>query len=205
MDIKLLKDYQKLIYKIASKFKYDNKEDMVQAGYLGLIKAYKNYNKNSEAKFSTYAYQYIFGEMYEASSKSKNIFLNKNTIRIYKNVEKAKELLTQKYKREVSYKEVAEYLNLDINDIICIMNSIKCSISLDDKELNISRKEHIEDLILLKEALSELNKVEKEVIKSRYLEDNTQEETAKILGLTQVKVSRIEKGSKRKLREFINN
>ena len=57
-------EYSNLIYKIASYFKgYKNKDDLYQAGYMGLIMAYKNYNQNENTKFTTYAYSYIFGEM----------------------------------------------------------------------------------------------------------------------------------------------
>lgn len=204
MDINILKEYEKLIYKLAGKFYKDERDDMIQAGYLGLIKAYRKFNPEYGVKFSTYAYQYIFGEMYETSSKSKDIFLNKNTLKLYKSIERTRELLTQKYGRDVSYREVSEYLNLDIGDVMCIINSIRYTVSIDDLELNISRKEHIEDLILLKESLNKLNNIEKSVIKYRYIDDNTQEETAKKLGLTQVKVSRIENVSKKKMHEFIN-
>ena len=54
-----------LIKKIATKFYNASFEDLFQAGCMGVIKAYKNYQKNGNTKFSTYAYDYIFGEMYE--------------------------------------------------------------------------------------------------------------------------------------------
>ena len=54
-----------MIYKIAYKYsKYYSIEDLFQVGVIGLMKAKKNYKMNSSTKFSTYAYNYIFGEMY---------------------------------------------------------------------------------------------------------------------------------------------
>ena len=61
---KLIKDNEKLIYSIAKRFYNMDLEDLYQAGCLGIHKAYKQYSLDSKAKFSTFAYQYIFGEMY---------------------------------------------------------------------------------------------------------------------------------------------
>ena len=45
--------HEKLIYKIASKFHEVPREDLYQAGVIGIIKAYNNYNQQSETKFTT--------------------------------------------------------------------------------------------------------------------------------------------------------
>ena len=79
------------------------------------------------------------------------------------------------------------------------------SISIENTELNLSRRDNIDDMILLKESLEQLSSLEKSVIEKRYMNDLSQDETAKTLGLSQVKVSRIEKKSKEKMREFIRN
>ena len=74
----LIKANEGLIYKIASKYsKYYNIEDLYQVGSIGIIKAYKKYREDCNAKFSTYAYNYIFGEMY-ALANNKEIKLNKD-------------------------------------------------------------------------------------------------------------------------------
>ena len=53
-----------LIYMIAKKFYNVSKEDLFQAGVLGLLKAYQNYDESYGAKFTSFAYTYIYGEMY---------------------------------------------------------------------------------------------------------------------------------------------
>ena len=54
---KAINDNQRLVYSIASSFpNYRNKEDLYQAGYLGIIKAFNNYDPGLNCKFSTYAY-----------------------------------------------------------------------------------------------------------------------------------------------------
>ena len=204
MEEDILK-YEPLVNSIASKFYNVPKEDLIQAGFLGLTKARENYNINSGCKFSTYAYQYIYGEMYTTAFGSKPIYVNKDAMRIYNKVKKARELMMQKENRNVTYDEVCKYLNIDINTFLDILNSLSANISIENTELNLTKHDNIDELILLKESLEILSSLEKSVMNMRYLNDLSQDETAKVLGLSQVRVSRIEKTSKEKMREFITN
>ena len=68
----LIDTHMGLIKKIANKFYNASREDLIQVGVIGLLKAYQNF-KAGEAKFSTYAYPYIFGEMYQLVNANKNI------------------------------------------------------------------------------------------------------------------------------------
>ena len=198
-------EYEGLVYSLSNKCYGAEKEDLIQAGFLGLTKALKNYNPESGTKFSTYAYEYIYGEMYETANGTKPIRIRKEQMRLYKSVIKTRELLTQKYGRDVSYEETAAFLNIDYGLLTDILNSLSASISIENTELNLSRRDNIDDMILLKESLEQLSSLEKSVIEKRYMNDLSQDETAKTLGLSQVKVSRIEKKSKEKMREFIRN
>ena len=74
--------YEKLIYKIARKFYNVELDDLYQAGCIGLIKAYRNYDETSPVPFMNYAYKYIFGEMYDLANKSRDIKLNKAYLKL---------------------------------------------------------------------------------------------------------------------------
>ena len=78
----IVKSSAGLIWKIAKNFYGVDKNDLYQAGVLGVIKAYQNYKDDGITKFSTYAYNYIFGEMYMLAN-NKEIKLNKNINLIY--------------------------------------------------------------------------------------------------------------------------
>ena len=109
------------IKSIAKKFYNVESVDLYQSGYIGALKALKNFDFNSDIKFSTFAYKYIFGEMYEFAKNNRNIKLNKTYLKIYKQIENAKSLLTQKFNKEPSLNEISMYLEIDlslINDVI---------------------------------------------------------------------------------------
>ena len=197
-----------LIRKIANKFYNTEKEDLIQVGVIGLLKAYQNFKDNGETKFSTYAYTYIFGEMYQLVNSNRNIKISKDLLKIYKMVEKTRYELAQRMKRIPSNEEVALFLELDINMVNDAINSAQVMMSLDDEasELNLhevipDKKSINSDLkIDLDDSFKVLNSCEQEIIRSRYYEDLTQSEVARKLNMTQVMVSRYEKKSLEKMR-----
>ena len=69
----LIETHMGLIKKIANKFYNCSRDDLIQVGVIGLLKAYQNYKDTQSAKFSTYAYPYIFGEMYQLVHASRDI------------------------------------------------------------------------------------------------------------------------------------
>lgn len=202
---------EKLIYKIASKFFDVPKEDLYQAGVIGIIKAYKNYKQDSTTKFTTYAYNYIYGEMYELANNLRSIKLSKDVLKIYKQIEKTKYLLAQQLNRIPSIQEISSYLQIDELLINQIINSTNQIMSLDEDEKRplyetVSNETKIpqSQIIDIKDSINTLDECEKEIIKYRYFKDYTQSETAKILGISQVKVSRYEKKSLTKMYNYLN-
>ena len=201
------------IMSIAKKFYNVEKSDLYQAGYIGAMKALKNYNNNSGVQFSTFAYKYIFGEMYELAKNNRNIKLNKNYLKLYKQIESAKTLLTQKFNREPSYQEISNYLEIELSLINDVVITCKKIISLDEESELLSDSNlyaitgssyDYDTKILISDSLEELDEMERKVINMRYFNDYTQQEIANILGINQVKVSRLENKGKRKIKEYIN-
>ena len=205
-------DLKHLIMSIANKFYNVEKKDLYQVGYIGAIKAYNNYTDDSNVKFTTFAYKYIFGEMYELAKNNRNIKLNKKIISLYKKIEHTKTILTQKFNRVPSLEEISRFLEIDtsvINDCIITCANI---ISLDNESdvLNesnlytvIGTSPNYDDSILINSAIEYLDDLEKQVINYRYYYGYSQQEIADMLGINQVKVSRLETSSKRKIKEYI--
>ena len=199
----LIIDNTKLIYSIMKYFKnYNSKEDLFQAGCLGLVDAYKKYNPNMGCKFTTYAYTYILGEMRKLVREDKGIKISRQITKLNLKIEKANILLSQKLMRQPSVDEIANYLEVPIYLVSEAINSLNPISSIDEAIVSDSKdmtlqdiigySENIDDLIMLREELKNLNNEEYELINNRYMNDLTQSETSKIMGMSQVQVSRKE-------------
>ena len=96
MTNEMVLEYEPYIYGIAKKFNgYKNKEDLIQVGYMGLVMALKNYKEDTNTKFSTYAYKYIYGEMCKLVREDKSIKLNRNMTKLRNSLENAKNILSK--------------------------------------------------------------------------------------------------------------
>jgi len=205
----LVLNNQNLIYSIALKFKGDL-EDLFQVGCIGLINAYKNYDNSQPTKFTTYAYPYIFGEIYKYVLRNKNIKLTPELAKLNTGINKAEEYLTQKLKRQPTDLEIASFLEIPPSQIAEVRNILETT-SLDDdtKDYDLYNfygfdENNKDDLILLRDAINKLEEHEKELILKRYYYNMTQTEIAKQNGVNQVKVSREEGKVLTKLRSYIN-
>lgn len=211
-EYELIQKYEKLIYKIAKKFYNVELDDLYQAGCIGLIKAYRNYDASVNDNFINFAYKYIFGEMYELANKSRDIKLNKAYLKLYKKIEEARMHLASINGKMPSNTELCLYLEIDESLYYEVVTLTTKMMSIDDEfaTLNgnlsikecIGREENWDNQILVNDSLASLNDMERKVIKIRYFEDLTQAQTASALGISQVKVSRIEQKGKQKIKSY---
>lgn len=195
----LISKNKNLIYKIASYYAdANNLEDLFQVGCIGMIKAYKNYDKSKNTKFTSFAYIYIMGEMKEYLRTNRNIKLSKDMLKLSLKIEKVRILLTQKMMREPSTYELATYLELPHDIVIDAFLNLN-SVSLDKEneagdlyDIIPSKNYNYEDFIMLMDEIDSLKEPDRTIIIQRYLQDHTQSEVAQNLGLNQVFVSRTE-------------
>lgn len=213
-ETKLIEKYEGLIFKIAKKFYNVELSDLYQAGCIGLIKAYRKYDQSRGESFINYAYMHIFGEMYELTNKSRDIQLNKAYLKAYKLIKLSETKLYDKLGRKPSLNEISIDTNIPESMIseILLLTSQMLSIEEEYQTLNgdtvaikdcIGESTDVDSQILINESLNNLEPLEQDVIKIRYFNDLTQVETAKVLGISQVKVSRIENKGKQKIKEYI--
>ncbi len=200
-----------LIKHIAAKFYEVPFEDLMQAGAIGVLKAYKNYRQNNNVKFSSYAYDYIFGEMYELVMKNRKIKVTKDILKLAKQIEHARNALSLKLGKIPNYEELSQYLEIPLTQIAEVLYVTREMTSLDDntkeaRELyeTIPSKESIslEEKLTLEEGIESLEEEEQKIIKYRYFNDLTQSETAKKMRMSQVMISRYEQKSLKKLRLY---
>ena len=201
-----------LVHACANRFRnrgvpYD---DLFQAGCVGLIKAASGFDDTRGFKFSTYAVPAILGEI-------KRIFRDGGSVKIGRAAkEKGRELLkiyerlADEKGREPDISEVARLAGTEVTEAALILSASLPAVSLtsreDSSENDIpveSPEESCAELLDLNDALERLNDDERQLIKCRYFEFMTQCDTAKTLRMTQVQVSRREKGILLKLRKML--
>ena len=197
---KLVNENLKLVHACAHKMQFKGIEydELYSAGCIGLVKAAKRFDESKGFKFSTYAVPVILGEI-------KQLFRDNNPIKISRAVKdlgnKANKAIIElklNLGREPTLSEIAEITGASSEEVTYALNAIRTLKSLDTDEV-IERKVYIsiEDTLINKvsinQLIEELNENDKILLKLRYFSDKTQNETAKIMGLSQVQVSRKEK------------
>lgn len=198
-------DNQNYIYAIVNKYKnYAEVEDLYQVAIMGIIKASRKFNADYNVKFTTYAYTYIIGEINLFLNKNHHIKISKEYLAIYKQIIKAKNILTQKLMKEPTTFELAIFLEIDekvINNVIQMVSSVDSldrTIKSDGKDLSlydtidVASVDNEINYFALKDEINKLDEQSKRLIEERYFQDKTQSETAAILGINQVQVSRNE-------------
>ncbi len=206
IEVDRLMENEGLVYSIIHRFGKVgvDEEDLYQVGMIGLLNASRNYKEDSGAKFSTYAYKYILGEISEYLRKSRPLKVNKETIQLERLARTTGEYMTQQLGRIPTLTEVSLYLNIPEEKLIEAkqateyVESFDYPICEDGKEINLYDAVPMEEcayqaeMIDLKTALEKLPEEERTLIESRYFEGRTQQETSSLLGISQVQVSRKE-------------
>ena len=196
---KIIHDNQALIYSVIKRFKKGEIDDLYQAGCLGIIKAYQNYNNSMETKFSTYAYPFIVGEIYKLYTNNRNIHMSPMNVKLLYAIKKTQNKLTNHLGRIPTNNEIATFLEIDeskLNDLLMMEDTESLDYNYDNCNLyDFIEQENVskDDLIDLKNALLSLNQEEKELIKARYFNNINQKDLANLYNTNQVKISRDEK------------
>lgn len=196
-----LLEYDGLIYSIIGKYKGYDMEDLYQVAIIGLIDALKHYKTDYNTKFSSFAYYYIVGEVNKYIRENSSIKVSRSLVELKKKILKTKEIMTQKLGRIPTNLEISLYLEIDEKLVDEALISTDSITSLEDSYLEATSYDNTSAEVLdLKNELDKLSLEEKKLIYSRYYEELTQSETSKVLGISQVQVSRNESKILKKLK-----
>ena len=207
---KLVTDNLGLIWNIIKRFKGrgTEQEDLFQIGCIGLIKAIDNFNLDMDVAFSTYAVPMIIGEIKRFLRDDGIIKVSRNVKNLARKIHFDREALSKDLNREPTIEELSQYSGVNKEDIVLAMESsanlqyLYDTIHQDDGSpvllIDKISEDSIEDSnmvdrIALKDVLQNLDSKSRQIIMLRYFKDKTQVQVAKMLGISQVQVSRIEK------------
>lgn len=209
---KLIQDNNGLIWSIVRRFNgrgYDT-EDLYQIGCIGFIKAIQRFDTSFEVRLSTYAVPYILGEIKRYIRDDGPIKISRSIKELNVKIKEVQKQYLNKYGKEINLEELAKELKTSKEEIAMAMDSTRPVDSIEeasyrdnktDKTISIieqistgkDEETEITNRITIKNMINELNDKEKEIILLRYYKQKTQMQVSKILGITQVQVSRIER------------
>lgn len=179
-------------------------EDLFQAGCMGLVKATDAFDWERGVRFSTYAVPVILGEMRRLFRDGGTVKVSRTLKELSMRVMRERDRFYTQTGREPAILELAQRMNESVEDIVEAIGAAAPAISLtgtdeedgQNSQMDIpveSEEERITDLLALKQAMGILPAKDRSLIIFRYFQGKTQTETAKLLGMTQVQVSRREK------------
>ena len=205
-----------LIWSVARRFigRGVDEDDLYQLGCLGFIKAVEGFDLEYGTQFSTYAVPKIAGEIRRflrddgAVKVSRGIKEQAVTIRAMRNH------LTTALGREPTILEISRQTGFSPEEIALAENATAATesiqkqmgedgFSLENILTDTESEERLVEKISLRQAIDKLPEREKMVIQLRYFHGLTQDRTAKVLQVSQVQVSRIEKKALEHMRQFM--
>lgn len=190
-------------------------EDLMQIGTLGLLKAIRSFDLDRGTCFSTYAVPLIFGELRRYMRDEGPVKVGRYYKRLGAMLMNAKNRIVSEEGRDPTIGELAAICSVSPEEAAVAMEAMSPIVSLSDSaygeddgvelsavipdEEGSSEIERLSDRIAIDQAMSKMSDQWRKIIILRYYRNMTQQQTAAMLGLTQVKVSREEK----KIIEFL--
>ena len=208
----------RLVLSVVQRFRSrcENIDDLFQVGCVGLMKAIDNFDISLNVRFSTYAVPMIIGEI-------KRFLRDNNSIRVSRSLRdiafktlKAKEELMKTIDYEPGVDEIANYLDLPINEVAIALEAISDTLSFSDPVYNdgddtiylmdqvsnsVDSEENWVEKLNLKDAVKNLSNREKQIVLMRYYVGKTQMEVSNEIGISQAQVSRLEKNAIKQLKK----
>lgn len=221
---KLVMSHLNLVRFIANKFKNRGEpiDDLIQVGYLGLLKAIDRFDPSRGLEFTTFATPTIMGEIKRHfRDKGWSVRVPRRLQELSAKVNQATDTLTSQLQRSPTIAEIADYLDATVDEVLEAMESSSAysSVSLeapsgaddDDTPSVIDRYAtedsdlaFTDDRIIFEEALASFSPRERDVIEMRFLKGMTQIEIAEKLGISQVQVSRLLRRTLKKIQDKID-
>jgi RNA polymerase sporulation-specific sigma factor len=206
-----------LIWSVARRFigRGVEADDLYQLGCLGFLKAVEGFDLAFGTQFSTYAVPKIAGEIRRFLRDDGAVKVSRSIKEQAATIKSVRNTLTQALGREPTIQEISHQTGFTPEEIALAENATACTesinrqtgedgFSLENILTDTESEEILVEKISLKQAIAHLEEREATVIKLRYYHDLTQERVARVLGVSQVQVSRIEKKALQHLRQYMS-
>ena len=208
----------RLVWSVVQRFinrGYDP-DDLFQIGSIGLIKSIDKFDLSYDVRFSTYAVPMIIGEIQRYIRDDGSVKVSRTLKETGNKIRREKETLTKKLGRSPTINEIANALDIPVEEIIHAQEAARTPHSIhetvfenDGDPITLLDQISLEDSkwferLSLEEAIQHLTERERLIVYLRYYKDQTQTEVAERLGISQVQVSRIEKKLLLEIKSYLN-
>ena len=189
-------------------------EDLFQLGSLGFLKAVRDFDESYQTQFSTYAVPKIAGEIRRFLRDDGTVKVSRTLKERAALIRQTRDRMAKVLGREPVLSELGEELGLTAEEIAEAECAADPAVSIQqpagDTGLSLEAvlsdspmEERLVERLALRQALDQLPAREARVVALRYYHGLTQERAAKLIGVSQVQVSRIEKKALAHLRELL--
>lgn len=215
---KIVVENSRLVWSVVQRYQGcgAEREDLYQLGCLGLLKAIRGFDFDYGACFSTYAVPKIAGEIQRFLRDDGPIKIGRSIREKARTLYKVRAKLQQEQGREPTLSEIAAVTGMTAEEIAGMELAVRPPESLQQETFDglslegllgtEAPEEGIIERIALREAVDQLPVKERMTILLRYFKNLTQEQTARILKVSQVQISRLERRSLKRLRKlFLDN
>ena len=205
-----------LIWSVARRFAGRGTEidDLYQLGCLGFLKAVEGFDLNFGTQFSTYAVPKIAGEIRRFLRDDGSVKVSRSIKEQAATIKSVRSRLISELGREPTVNEIAEQTGFTPEEIAMAETATACTESihreagedgftLENVLTDTESEDSLVERIALRQAIEKLPEREAMVIRLRYYHGLTQERVSRVLGVSQVQVSRIEKRAITSLRELL--
>lgn len=194
-------------------------DDLVQVACIGIMKAIDGFDLSREVRFSSYATPTVLGEIKRHfRDRTWALHVPRGTQELQLKVAKARDDLTNQLGRSPTVEEIAHAVEASLEDTLAAIQSAQAhrtrsfdepvgedstlAESLGDADPELGRAEI---RVLIDEALDVLSDRDREILRLRFAEDLTQTEISKIVGVSQMQVSRLIRQSLARMRMDIES
>lgn len=178
-------------------------DDLFQAGCVGLMKAAENFEVQRGNKFSTYAVPVILGEIQGLFRSGGAVKVSRGMRELSRKAQKEAEAFQEETGTSPSVSDIAERMGISREKVALALGAMKAPLSLSGGnggdeagvlEIPVEApEEQMTDHMTLHQILASLSEQDRNLLTYRYFQSKTQHQTAELLGMTQVQVSRREK------------
>lgn len=208
----LIEQNLRLVHACAHRFsgKGIEYDDLYSAGCVGLVKAVDRFDHSRGFQFSTYAVPVILGEIKQLFRSGGSVKVSRSLQELSMRAQKLCEQYRARHDSEITITELAEQLGVDVYQAAQALSASRAVLSLsgedDEGYVDVpvpSPEEALTEHLSLREVINALSDDERMLIIQRYYRHKTQQQTADVLGTTQVQISRREKKILLKMRAML--